>query len=78
MSRTISQPMSLTNSRRTLKTIAYLKKSLSDRENDIYRLLLGRNQGLWRHFGVRVFQGNVTLCKARDCGHIGGDILSLP
>ena len=37
-----------------MKTIAYLKKSLFGQENDIYRLLLGQNQGLWRHFSDRM------------------------
>ncbi len=36
---------------RTLNTIAYLKKSLFGLENNIYRLPLGQNQGLWSQNG---------------------------
>ncbi|KPK54776.1 MAG: hypothetical protein AMS22_05320 [Thiotrichales bacterium SG8_50] len=31
-----------------LNTITYLKKSLFGRENNIYRLILRKNQGVWR------------------------------
>ena len=46
------QPKSLTNLQRSLNTITFLKKSLFCQENDIYRILLGQNQCLWRHFGL--------------------------
>ena len=36
---------------RSLKTIAYLKKLLFSQEIDIYRLILGQNQGLWSQNG---------------------------
>ena len=34
----------------------------------------GQSRFPWCHFGVRAFQENVTPFKARECGHVGGDI----
>ena len=60
--------------RRSLNTIAYLKKSLFGQENSIYRRLLGKNRGLWRHFGDTRCQGIPTLCSPENWGRFGGDI----
>ena len=39
---------------RTLKTMAYLKKLIFGQESSNYQTRLGQNQGLWRHFGVKL------------------------
>ena len=62
------------NSHRSLKTIAYPKRSLFGQENNIYRRLLGQKQGLWRHFGDTPFQGTLAICSIENWDHFSGDM----
>jgi hypothetical protein len=56
-----------------LNTIAYLKKSLFGLENNIYRLPLGQNQGLWRHFGDTMSPGLGGVFSAYEEGGFSKD-----
>ena len=66
--------MSLTNLRRPLKTMAIQKNAWLALILTFFGTWWGKNQGQWRHFGVRVFQGNITWYKASNRGRFGGDM----
>jgi hypothetical protein len=70
MSQPISQPMSLTNSRRSLKTLTTPENAFFDKKGTYVWPKLGQNQGLWCHFGDMPCQGNVTYCRPKNQGRL--------